>query len=87
MLAYVKRTTVKLDDEVDARVRHEAARRGMTVSEWVREAVSSHLPGGERGRRRTLMSAGSGHSGGGNISERIEELLAEDFAKRPESWS
>ncbi|MET0834746.1 MAG: CopG family transcriptional regulator, partial [Actinomycetota bacterium] len=29
----MKRTTVKLPDDLDARLRHEAARRGMTISE------------------------------------------------------
>ena len=29
----MKRTTVKVSDEVDARLRHEAARRGTTISE------------------------------------------------------
>jgi hypothetical protein len=74
MLAYVKRTTVMLTDEVDARVRQEAVRRGITVSEWTREAVEAHLPptGGHR-----LSGAGMFHSGRDDISERIDELLAE----------
>ncbi|MER5214998.1 CopG family transcriptional regulator [Streptomyces sp. NPDC002838] len=80
MLAYVKRTTIKIDDTLDARMRHEAARRGMTVSEWTREAITAHLPGGEQEgdtvRRRTFHSAGAGDSGHSDISERMEELLA-----------
>ena len=46
----LKRTTVKLPDELDARLRHEAERRGMTVSEVTREAIETHLvgPGGKR---------------------------------------
>ncbi|MGH3659026.1 MAG: CopG family transcriptional regulator, partial [Micromonosporaceae bacterium] len=58
MLAYMKRTTVKLPDEVDARLRHEAARRGMTISELTREAIEIHLGG-----RRRLRAAGAGRSG------------------------
>lgn len=80
MLAYVKRTTVKLDDALDARMRHEATRRGLTVSEWTREAIAEHLPnGGDRGRdraRRRFRSAGSGDSGRTDIAERMEEILA-----------
>ncbi|KAF0848042.1 ribbon-helix-helix domain-containing protein [Nocardia caishijiensis] len=68
----MKRTTIKLPDELDSRVRHEAARRGMTVSEWTREALAAQLPG--QGVRR-FGAAGAGRSGRSDISERIEEIL------------
>ncbi len=71
MLAFVKRTTVKLSDETDARLRHEAERRGITISELTREAIQAHLGG-----QRTLGAAGAGRSGRRDISERIEEILA-----------
>lgn len=69
----MKRTTVKLPDELDARLRHEAERRGTTISELTREAIEAHLRGG-RGRRK-LLGAGAGRSGHSDISERIEEIL------------
>ncbi len=69
----MKRTTVKLPDDLDARLRHEAERRETTVSELTREAIEAHL-GGRKSKRR-LMAAGSGHSGYSDISERIEEIL------------
>jgi predicted transcriptional regulator len=72
----MQRTTVKLPDDLDALLRHEAARRGMTVSALVREAVEAHLPG-RRGRgRRRLGAAAAGRSGRGDVSERIEEILS-----------
>ncbi len=74
MLAYVQRTTVKLPDELDARLRHEAQRRGVTVSELTREAIETLL-NAPRGKRR-LLAAGAGASGVSDISERIEEILA-----------
>ena len=74
MLAYVKRTTVKLPDDLDARLRHEAQRRGTTVSELTREAIEAHLGGARSGRR--LLAAAAGRSGRSDISERIEEILA-----------
>jgi predicted transcriptional regulator len=43
MLAYTKRTTIKLPDELDAKLRHEAERRGMTISELTREAIAGDL--------------------------------------------
>ena len=70
----MRRTTVKLPDELDARLRHEAERRGTTVSELTREAIEAHL-GASRSRRR-LLAAGAGASGRADISERIEEILA-----------
>jgi predicted transcriptional regulator len=65
----MKRTSVKLPDDLDARLRHEAARRNLTVSELTREAIERHLGG------RRLRAAGAGRSGRADISERIEEIL------------
>jgi predicted transcriptional regulator len=74
MLAYMQRTTVKLPDELDARLRHEAERRGTTVSQLTREAIEAHL--GVSGGRRRLLAAGAGASGRADVSERIEAILA-----------
>jgi post-segregation antitoxin (ccd killing protein) len=80
----MKRTTVKLPDELDAKLRLEARRRGLTISELTREAIEAHLGGR---RRRHLYAAGAGRGGGENISERIEELLAEELPKKlREEW-
>ena len=69
------RTTVKISDQLDARLRHEAARRGITVSELTREAIEAYLGGA----RRRLMAAGSGHSGRSDISESIDEILRNEM--------
>jgi predicted transcriptional regulator len=74
MLAYTKRTTVKLPDELDALLRHEAARRQMTVSQLTRAAIEQHLGLTTGGRR--FLAAAAGRSGRDDISERIEEILA-----------
>ncbi|WP_420639563.1 CopG family transcriptional regulator [Candidatus Poriferisocius sp.] len=71
----MKRTTVKVPDEVDARLRHEAQRRGITISELTREALQAHL-----GMQRRLGAAAAGRSGHRDISERIEEILAREVA-------
>jgi hypothetical protein len=78
MLAYMRRTTIKLDDSLDTRVRHEAARRGLTISEWTREAIVAHLPGAGQSApaRRRFRSAGAGDSGRSDVAERMEEILA-----------
>jgi hypothetical protein len=88
MLAYImKRTTVKVPDVLDARMRHEAARRGTTISEITRLALEAFLgdgdawghSGGDRAEphvKRRLGAAGAGRSGRSDVSERIEEILA-----------
>jgi predicted transcriptional regulator len=73
----MKRTTVKLPDHLDAKLRHEAERRGITPSELTREAIEDHLGG----PRRRLRAAGSGRSGRDDISERIEEILAAEVGR------
>lgn len=75
----MKRTTVKISDALDARLRHEAARRNVTISEISREALGAYLdqPSG----RRTLSAAGAGRSGRSDISERVEEILAAEVAR------
>jgi predicted DNA-binding protein len=70
----MKRTTVKLPEDLDAKLRAEADRRGMTVSELTREAIETHLNGG---RRRILRSAGAGRSERGDIASRADEIFAE----------
>ncbi|MGH7778112.1 MAG: ribbon-helix-helix protein, CopG family [Candidatus Dormibacterales bacterium] len=74
----MKRTTVKLPDELDARLRHEAKRRGTTVSEVTREAIETHLIG-PAGRRRL---GAAGRSGKSEVSHRIEEILRSELADR-----
>ncbi|WP_109775508.1 ribbon-helix-helix protein, CopG family [Quadrisphaera granulorum] len=75
MLAYVRRTTLKLSDELDARLRYEAQRRGVTIAEVTREALEAHLGG----PTRRLGAAAAGRSGRDDVSERIEEILATEF--------
>lgn len=81
MLAYMKRTTLKIPAELDARLRHEAQRRGVTISQISREALEAHLGPGTGSGRRPLGAAGAGRSGRSDISERIEEILAAEVAQ------
>jgi hypothetical protein len=68
----VKRTTVKLPNDVDARLRHEASRRGTTIAEITREAIEIHL---STGGRRRLLAAKAGRSGSRDTARRIEEII------------
>jgi predicted transcriptional regulator len=77
MLAYMNRTTIKLSDDLDARLRNEAERRQTTISEITREAIEAHL--GVRKGRRKFHGAGAGASGRSDVSERIGEILTAEF--------
>jgi predicted transcriptional regulator len=79
MLAYMRRTTVKIPDALDARLRHEARRRGVTISEVSREALQAYLVGPSD--RRRLGAAKAGRSGSADVSERIEEILAAEVKR------
>lgn len=79
MLAYMRRTTVKIPDALDARLRHEAARRGTTIADISREALEAYF--GSPSTRRRLGAAGAGRSGCQDVSERIEEILAEEVGR------
>ncbi len=81
MLAYMKRTTLKIPDSLDARLRHEAERRGVTISELNREALEAYLVGDVSVGKRRLGAAGAGASGHHDVSERIEEILATEVRR------
>ncbi len=68
----MKRTTVKLPEDLDAKLRAEADRRGMTVSELTREAIETHLG---VGRRRVIRGAGAFRSEKGDLSIRVDEIF------------
>ena len=74
----MKRTTIKLPDALDSRLRHEAERRGVSLSELTREAIEDHLMGGTS-RRRLAKPGASGRS---DVSHRIEEILRSELAAR-----
>jgi predicted transcriptional regulator len=74
----MKRTTVKLSEDLDARLRHEAQRRGTTIAEVTRTALEEHIGAGAR---RRLGAAAAGHSGRSDISERIEEIIAAEVKR------
>jgi predicted transcriptional regulator len=75
----MKRTTLKISDDLDARLRHEAERRGMTISEINREALEAYLL--VTPSRRRLGAAAAGRSGCTDTSERIEEILATEVTQ------
>ena len=78
MLAGMKRMTVRLSDELDARLRYESERCGKTVSELTREALEAYF---RVGRRHTLRAAAAGASGRDDVSVQIEQLFASEATR------
>jgi len=83
MLRIVKRTTIMLPDELDARLRLEARSRGVSIAEVARELLEQALAAPRRPRRRKLSFIGAGESDTpGDLSERADEYLAEIYEER-----
>jgi hypothetical protein len=76
----MKRTTIMLPDELEARLRLEARRREVSIAEIVREAVESHLPAAEPGRPLSFFAVGEG--GPEDASERVDEFVSRALRKR-----
>ncbi|HEU5002852.1 MAG TPA: CopG family transcriptional regulator [Actinomycetota bacterium] len=78
----MRRTTVKLPDELDALLRHEAQSSGRTVSEVTRAAITQYLSAADGPARRQLLSAGAGRSGRSDISDILEEILRQELGQQ-----
>jgi len=74
----MKRTTISLPDELATVVQREARRRRLSVSEVVRQALESQF-GLVDGQPRRLPFVALGRSGQTDVSERVEEILAEEW--------
>ncbi|HYC91663.1 MAG TPA: ribbon-helix-helix protein, CopG family [Thermoanaerobaculia bacterium] len=71
----MRRTTLKLPDDLDPKLRHEAARRGSTIADVTREAIEAHVGGVAR---RRLIAAKAGRSGTRDTARRIEEIIRQE---------
>ena len=77
---FMKRTTIMLSEEVEARLRLEARRRGVPIAEVVREAVERHLPAPKPGRPLSFFGVGEG--GPADASERVDEYVQRAVRRR-----
>jgi predicted DNA-binding protein len=75
----VRRTTIMLPDEVDARLRLEARRRGVSVAQVAREAIERELPPQTDGPL-SFFAIGDGASR--DASERVDELVSKSVERR-----
>jgi predicted DNA-binding protein len=69
----MKRVSVQLPDDLDARLRDEAQRRGVTIAEITRAALEEHLRGGAD---RHLDATIPDRSGPSDLAEHIEVIIA-----------
>jgi hypothetical protein len=76
----VKRTTIMLPDDVDARLRLEARRRGSSIADVAREAIDRQLPPGPTEGHLSFFSVGEGSPA--DASERVDELVGKAVARR-----
>ena len=75
----MKRTTIMLPDDLDARLRLEARRRGVSVARVAREAIERELPPQTDGHL-SFFAVGDGAPS--DASERVDELVAERVERR-----
>ncbi|HLI32723.1 MAG TPA: CopG family transcriptional regulator [Solirubrobacteraceae bacterium] len=75
----MRRTTIMLPEETDARLRPEARRRGTSVAAVAREAIEKQLPPQPEGRL-SFFAVGDGSPR--NASERVDELVGKSVRRR-----
>lgn len=75
----VKRTTIMLPDDVDARLRLEARRRGLSIAQVAREAIERELPPPPDGPL-SFFAVGDGSPR--DASERVDEFVARGVRRR-----
>lgn len=73
----MKRTTIVLPDDVDAQLRYEARRRGMSITELAREAIAAYLTDPrDDGRDLSIFDLGEGVPDGGvNVDRYVAEAI------------
>jgi Ribbon-helix-helix protein, copG family len=69
-----------LPEDVDARLRHEARRRGVSIADVAREALDRHLPPPRADGRLSFFAVGEGSPS--DASERVDELVADAVRRR-----
>ena len=75
----MKRITIVVPDELNALLQQERRRRNVSLAEVVRTALEAYLL--EPNTSRQLPFATLVRSGRRDISERVEEILAEEWGR------
>jgi len=76
----VKRITIRLPDDLDARLRCEAARRSISIAAVVCDAIDQHMPPARPAGRLSFSAIGEGSPA--DASERVDEIVSGALARR-----
>jgi hypothetical protein len=69
-----------LPDDLDARLRLEARRRGSSIADVAREAIDRQLPQPSADGHLSFFSIGEGSPA--DVSERVDEFVAQAVSRR-----
>jgi hypothetical protein len=69
-----------LPDDVDARLRLEARRRGSSIADVAREAIDRQLPQPSADGRLSFFAIGEGSPA--DVSERVDEFVTKAVKRR-----
>jgi len=75
----MKRTTIMLPDTLDARLRHEARRRGVSIADVARHAIERELPEPQNG---ALSFFAIGAGGPADAAGRAEDFVGKAIDRR-----
>jgi len=71
-----------LPDELDARLRREASRRGVSIADVVREAIEQALPGPMRKGPLSFFGIAEVRAGApDDVAERVDEFVGQAIAR------
>jgi Ribbon-helix-helix protein, copG family len=76
----MKRTTIMLPEDLDARVRIEARRRGVSIADIAREAIERYIGPSAPSGKLAFFAVGKG--GPPDASERVDEFVGKAIARR-----
>ena len=76
----VKRTTIMLPDELDARLRYEARRRGVSIADVARHAIEEQLPESKDNGALSFFAIGDGAPA--DAAERARETVGSAVNRR-----
>jgi Ribbon-helix-helix protein, copG family len=74
-----------LPDDIDARLRLEARRRGSSIAEVAREAIERQLPQPSADGHLSFFSVGEGSPT--DVSERVDEFVGQALDRRSSARS
>ena len=80
----MKRTTILAEEELLLAAKDLASREGKTLTNVFHEALAEYVVAHRQPRRLSIV--GVGHSGRGDISERVDEILRAE-AEAPLGWN